>query len=178
MRFQREVLSALVACLVLATAARGGMVEHMELEQLCDNAARIFRGTVVDLDKGTVTAGGGQVPTLVYTIRVAEQFKGDVPTSADGNLFFTFTTVDLALIEAPRLVVGQDYLLLTTAPSSVGLSSTVGLEQGAFKIYDQGGTEVAVNGLGNVGLAQGLRGAIPYRDLAERVRTLVTGGVR
>jgi len=56
----------------------------------------------------------------------------------------------------PDLQVGSDYVLFTTAPSAVGLSTTVGLSQGLFHIFnDANGRELAANGLGNQGIFGG-----------------------
>jgi hypothetical protein len=50
----------------------------MNLQQMCNAAGRIFRGTVLGATEGTVTAGGGQLTTIVYRIRVSvPQFFSD-----------------------------------------------------------------------------------------------------
>lgn len=166
----------LLWCVLFAAPAQATTVEKMDLAQMCDVAGRIFRGTVVDTKKGTVSAGGGDVPVISYRVRIIEQLKGTFPTPSDGELILTITSVNLKAIEVPRLTVGQDYLLLTTTPSSVGLSTMVGLGQGTFKIYGEDDTELAVNALNNAGLANGLRGPTPYQDLAERIRTILRRG--
>ena len=43
------------------------------------------------------------------------------------------------------LAVGQTYLVFTTQPSGVGLSTTVGLGQGCFRLYGKGDSQMAVN---------------------------------
>jgi hypothetical protein len=92
----------------------------------------------------------------------------------------------------PDLAVGQTYLVMTTRPSSIGLSTTVGLGQGCFRISQVGKEELAVNEVNNNGLfrdmpgpsAPGLRslarsaaapasGPLSYADLAGRIRGLV-----
>ncbi|HSG40426.1 MAG TPA: hypothetical protein VLE27_12370, partial [Thermoanaerobaculia bacterium] len=87
--------------------------------------------------------------------------------------------------ELPRLQVGQDYLLLTTAPSAVGLSTTVGLGQGRFGLQGKPGQEVAVNDNRNLGLFRGMatagaksaeqpEGPVPYATLATIIRDIVS----
>ena len=41
----------------------------------------------------------------------------------------------------PQLAVGRTYLVFTTQPSEIGLSTTVGLGQGAFRINQVGKQE-------------------------------------
>ena len=50
--------------------------------------------------------------------------------------------------------MGREYLLFTTRPSQVGLSTTIGLGQGAFLIDDAGKEELTANAFGNMGLAR------------------------
>lgn len=155
--------------LLFLLPAEASMVRKMDLAEMSRAAGVILRGVVVDIDKTTVTAGGGNIPAITYHVEVSEQLKGSVPVSAEG-LRYSFTTVDLSAVDTPRLTVGQDYLLLLTAPSGAGLSTMVGLGQGAFKVYGAGNTEMAVNSVNNLGLATGLKGPVPYETLAARIR--------
>ena len=52
----------------------------------------------------------------------------------------------------PSSSVGHDYLLLTTPPSPIGLSTTIGLGQGSFQITGKAGQEMATNEDNNLGL--------------------------
>jgi hypothetical protein len=72
--------------------------------------------------------------------------------------------------DVPRLTMGSDYLLFTTAASSIGLSTTVGLGQGAFMVYSQDKQDWAVNQYENSGLGMGGGGAVPYADLVAEIR--------
>ena len=82
---------------------------------------------------------------------------------------------------------------MTTHPSRVGLSTTVGLGQGAFLITGKGEEEQAVNEFQNANLGgsedlaagpdphsfaaarAGVRGPIAYSELASQIRALVGG---
>lgn len=86
--------------------------------------------------------------------------------------------VNLKVIELPQLAVGQEYLLLITTPSRVGLSTVVGLSQGVFRLYDESDTQLAVNALNNRGLAAGMKGPVPYNDLVGRIRSSLRKGER
>ena len=61
-----------------------------------------------------------------------------------------------AFDDLPRFEQGHDYLILATTPSAAGLSTTVGLGQGAFKVGGKVGQEIAVNGNNNIGLYAGM----------------------
>jgi hypothetical protein len=187
---KKHALAAWAALFLAAPAAHATTLVQMNLAELTARSGRILRGTVVAVDAGTVEAGGGQVPMVAYRLAVADTLKGSRPAEGDrgvieirmvGLLRSTRTTEDHRsaplLLGLPELEMGQEYLLFATAPSRVGLSTTVGFGQGAFRIHGQGGAETAVNAFGNVGLfdrmAAPAAGPIPYSDLAGRVRGLV-----
>lgn len=196
----RKLLSCLLAVFALAvlwTPAQAATVLQLNLEQMVDRAARIFRGTVLSVKEGTVQAGGAALPTVTYRLRVDEAFKGTyqqvkglqiVEITMLGKLKQgqAATQRALPLIDLPRLQVGQDYLLLTTAPSAIGLSTTVGLGQGAFRVTGKPGQELAVNENHNLGLLRGMGGvsgsvtpnqnsggAVSYSALAAVIQGLV-----
>jgi hypothetical protein len=168
-------------------------VKHFDLGRMTASAARVFRGTVTDVRPGTVNVGGGVLETTVYRIEVTEIFKGEFATAKN----VTYAEVRMvgsmkvdsgstsarrfaAFRDMPRLKVGQDYLLFLTADSSVALTSPVGLAQGCFDIDTSIPSQPTANRLNNAGLVPDVeKGAIPYADLAERVRQIVatqTGG--
>ena len=184
----------LLAALGLASSARATTLTQMSLRDLARNAGRIFRGTVVAIDTGTVEAGGGALPIVTYRLSVDEAFKGDFPPVKSGGPAVVeirmVGTKDAAasgatrrlpvLRDVPRLVKGQDYVLFTTEPSRIGLSTTVGLGQGAFVLVGGGKEQVAVNAFNNTGLARGLRagllprgGPVPYGQLAQAIRSVL-----
>jgi hypothetical protein len=190
MRMIRALLCAgLIAALATTPRVEATTVKHFDLAKMTSSAARVFRGTVVDVRAGTVKVGGGELATTIYRIRVSETFKGDFATFKD------VTYADVEMIgdikarsgqanvrhfsifrDIPRLERDKDYLLFLTAESSVALSSPVGLAQGAFEIDTSIPSEPTANGVNNAGLAADLsRGAVPYADIAARVRALITG---
>ena len=77
--------------------------------------------------------------------------------------------------DIPRLDVGRDYLLFTSAASRIGLSTTVGLGQGCFDIVGS----AALNRAGNLGLFRNAvtpgpsKGPIAVDDLSSRIRTIL-----
>jgi hypothetical protein len=183
-------LTAATALLAFGSA-RATTLRHMSLKDLSTSADRIFRGTVVGIDEGTVTAGGGELPTVTYRLRVEEQFKGEFASDRDQAVVELRMLGSLKAASAsgssrrgsifrdlPKLKMGEDYVLFTTRPSSIGLSTTVGLGQGAFDIYGAGKTEEAVNAFGNVGLGGGANlpssGPVSYDQLARAIRAVLS----
>jgi hypothetical protein len=170
---------------------------QLNLEDLAARAGRIFRGTVVRIEPGAVEVGGGRLPTLTYTLRVEQAFRGEFE-ARKGERFATVTTLGKTpplqvgnlrrtspLLEIPRLEMGGSYLLFLTPPSAIGLSAPVGLGQGAFRITEKEGLDLAVNGHDNLGLFRGMTGAAPappgpirYGRLADllRARTAAATG--
>ncbi|MEM7479770.1 MAG: hypothetical protein AAF481_01240 [Acidobacteriota bacterium] len=164
------VLMASLTGILHGSRSDAAMVRALDLDELADQADRIFRGTVVSVDHGTAAVGGGQVPVIVYRLRVSEAFKGSFDQQ-DGQL-----VVDLRMVTSPeggdpasasrsrtfafmpRLELGGEYLLMVTKPSSAGLAAPVGLGQGTFVIDGFGDQARVRNGFGNTALA--------HRDLA------------
>jgi hypothetical protein len=160
---------------------------RLDLEQLAERAGKIFRGTVLDIRTGTVEAGGGALPTVTYVMRVDESFKGEFK-GEDGQATTEITMVGSikerlvqaggaqrfsVLPEIPRLELGGDYLLFTTPESAIGLSTAVGLGQGAFSIRVQNRQEYAVNALNNENLGLPSAGPVLYSELTARLLTLL-----
>lgn len=188
----RRVLTAAGAVLLASHASATTLVQ-MNLADLAGRADRIFRGTVLSVKAGTVKAGGGELPMVVYRLRVDEEFKGEfgegkekglVEVRMVGALKETRHT-DLQRFslwrDVPRLERGREYVLFTTRPSRIGLSTTVGLGQGAFRIVGAGKEEQAVNAFGNLGLSRGMpesplrsgAGPVPYADLARAIHSVL-----
>jgi hypothetical protein len=178
--------TVLIAALLATPQADATTVKHFDLKGLTSSAARVFRGTVVDVRAGKVKVGGGELPTTIYRIKVQESFKGDFATFKN----VTYTDVEMVgslktetsakglrhfslFRDVPRLQNGQDYMLFLTAESSIALSSPVGLAQGCFDIDTSLPEEPTANRLSNRGLAADISKAVPYAQLAERVRAIV-----
>ena len=143
--FRRRLLIA-GGLLLLAPQARATTLIQMNLADLAGRADKIFRGTVCQREDGTVDAGGGELPIVIYRVRVDERFKGDFGEGKQAEV------VEIRMVggkddpqqrnirnfslwrDVPRLERGREYVLFTTRPSAIGLSTTVGLGQGAFTI--------------------------------------------
>jgi len=193
----KHTIVGLAALFLVAPVAGATTLVQMNLADLSGRAGRIFRGTVVAVDAGTVKAGGGELPTVAYRIKVTDALKGEFAGAGDSK-YVVVRMIDPAqggertghvrrvspFRDLPVLERGREYLLFTTAPSRIGLSTTVGLGQGAFRIVGEGARAAAVNAYGNAGLfnrmgaalgrsAQPAAGPVAYGDMAARVRALV-----
>jgi hypothetical protein len=186
-RQRATIFGVLLAAMFAATpSARATTVKHFDLDRMTASAARVFRGTVTDIRPGTVRIGGADLATTTYRLRVVESFKGAFPT-VKGVAYAEITMIGSTKAEAdraglrhysifrdvPRLERGRDYLLFLTAESKVALTSPVGLAQGCFDIDTASPTQATSNRTGNAGLAAGIKGPVPYDDLAARVRAVV-----
>jgi hypothetical protein len=148
-----------LACVVAAPvwAERSAMTVPRSLNQLTDRASDIVRGTVVSarVEKHPEFTN---LDTVVVTLRVRDTLKGH----SQGTFTFRQYIWDIRdHYDAAGYRKGQDMLLLMIAPSPQGLSSPAGMDQGRFRIQrDRTGREVAVNGMGNARLLQGLQSAV------------------
>lgn len=186
---------AVSAVLAAAAPVQATTLIHFNLKDLATRSNLVFRGTVLSAKPGTVQAGGGELPTVTYRVRVDEAFKGEYPDPKNDR-----TLVEIRMVgsgkearangpvqllsvfrDVPRLEVGHEYVLFTTPPSELGLSTTVGLGQGTFSIMGGGKEEQAVNAFGNRGLNRGLsdsripsRGPVAYEQLAAAIRAVLS----
>jgi hypothetical protein len=185
----------LVAVALLGAApALAATVVSLNLHELTERADRIVLGTVLSVSPAAVVRiAGVDVPTVTYRVRVAEVLKGSVPEGdavgvvevrmLDGSGARPVSSRHRVIIPGmPALRQGHSYLLLTTRPGRGGLSSTVGLGQGAFLVTGSGEGALARNEVDNVTLFRDLdpeglpdRGPMSYRKLAERIRRSVEG---
>jgi len=188
---RRKICSYVLAAaslLILTAQVHATIMLQLNLEEMTGRADKIFRGTVINIQQSTIEAGGAELPTVTYRLRVEELFKGQAsevkgekavvqirmigsikpaPANKAGKVKFS------AFRDVPRLVMGGDYLLFTTSESSIGLSTTVGLGQGAFKVGPMEGELQAVNEFNNAGLGLNGAGPVEYVKLGEEIRALL-----
>lgn len=179
------------SALILTAQVQATMMLQLNLEELTARADKIFRGTVTDIQQGTIEAGGAELPMVTYKFKVEELFKGEATqvkgdkavmeirmigslvhskTDENGNLKFS------PFRDVPRLNKGSDYLLFTTQESSIGLTMTVGLGQGAFKVSPVDGARgeyQAVNEFNNAGLGLNGAGPVGYVELSAQIHALL-----
>ncbi|MBW2277538.1 MAG: hypothetical protein JRF63_08610 [Deltaproteobacteria bacterium] len=160
----------------------------MDLADLTLRAERIFRGTVISVEQGAIEAGGGELPAVTYRFEVEELYKGEASQVKGDRAIIEIRMVGSLKKEAaaqdgsvrfslfrdvPRFDEGGDHLLFTTPESAIGLSTTVGLGQGAFKVFPVDGVYRAVNEFNNAGLDLNGAGPVEYEMLRARIRALL-----
>ena len=177
--------------LILSAAVQATMMLQMNLEEMTGRADKIFRGTVINVQQGTIEAGGAELPAVTYRFKVEELFKGEatqvkgdkavmeirmigslVHSKADENGNMKFSPFR----DVPRLDEGGDYLLFTTPESAAGLSVTIGLGQGAFKVSPVDGADgeyLVVNEFNNAGLGLNGAGPVGYVELSTQIHALL-----
>ena len=136
-------------------------VKSVNLEQMVQGANRIFVGTCVAVEDGTVP--GTEIPIATYTFLVSERIKGvmgDTVTIRHFGVREPRMRGDQVLVQRvpgmPIYHVGQEVVLFLIEDSSLGLTSPVGLFQGVFAVQERDGKKVLQNGNQNLGLFKGL----------------------
>lgn len=183
--FRLTFLIALTALVIQPLAATTML--QLDLAQLTERAGRIFRGTVVDVEQGTIEAGGGELPAVTYRLRVDDLFKGEADIVKGDKAMIEIRMVgsikgakpvgDYVRLDTfrdvPKLKMGSDYLLFVTPQSEIGLSVSVGLGQGAFRVFPVDKEDFAVNEFNNGGLGLDGSGPVAYNELSARIRALL-----
>jgi hypothetical protein len=190
----RSAIALLIVGTVVATSSFAVTLVRMNLGDMVSRADRIFSGTVIEAHSGTVQAGGGDMPVMIYKVAVDDSFKGTfteikakkiaeitmlgklAPVARDGvQRFDHFDGI-------PILSVGRNYLLFQSRPSAIGLSSTIGLGQGNFQVAGKGPDAQVENEFGNAGLFAGMeivgapaRGPVSYSFMVEQIRAQLGG---
>lgn len=161
----------LASCLA-AQAQRGAITAPRNLAQLSSMADRIVQGRVV-------TAVVEPHPeyrnlkTVVVTLEVNDVLKGVASRTVTFRQFI-WDLRDIATTAGYR--GGDEVLLFLNRPTSLGLVTPVGLEQGRFRVRRSASGEVtAINGHGNVGLFDraATSGTLDTAKLSTQSRTAV-----
>ena len=165
-------------------------IAPMNLADLANRAQSVAHVTILSAEPGTVAVGGTDLPTITYRARVENGFKGDFLTKDGAQLLEITMLGDLkgeaqgsiqklsSISGLPTLQVGEQYLLFTTQPSSVGLSTTVGLGAGCFHISGDGDKALVVNEFDNAGVFQGMAGMpssgpVSYSALVSQLQSIL-----
>jgi hypothetical protein len=145
------VLSLIILLFFVASAfsQSGASTAPADLDQLVQGAQNIVRGQILS----ATIEPHPQFPnlqTVVITLSVTKVLKG----SAGSTL--TFRQFEWDSRDASSLAgykSAGEVLLFLNPVSQYGLTSTVGLEQGRFRVLPDGkGNRYVVNGRGNLGL--------------------------
>jgi hypothetical protein len=173
LRFRAVVLTLIILmCFVAPVFSQGGAsAAPTDLDQIVQRAQNIVRGRVIS----AAIEPHPQFPnlqTVVITLSVTRVLKG----AAGSTLVirqFQWDARDASSLAAYK---GEGEVLLFLNPvSQYGLTSTVGLEQGRFRVLqDEKGNRYVVNGRGNLELfsevpakaaARGIAFSKPVQDM-------------
>ena len=114
-------------------------------------------------EKTMIVSGKGEILYTSYSFRVSKAIKGDVDDTLELRQvsFPSYISGERKALEIPGMPsyrVGEEYVLVLTAESSLGLSVPVGLPQGCFRVSSnpKTGAKQISNGLNNAGLFDGM----------------------
>jgi hypothetical protein len=155
------ILTAIGLLTVGAAVADATKVKSVNLEKMIEEADRIFIGTCVAAEEGSLP--GSDIPITLYTFSVSERIKGAIGetlTIRQVGVRKPRIQGDEALVfripGMPVYQVGQEVVLFLAADSQLGLTSPVGLMQGAFTVEERDGRKMLQNGFQNGGLFNNL----------------------
>ena len=127
----------------------GASTAQADLDQLVQNAQNIVRGRVIS----AMIEPHPQFPnlkTVVITLSVTSVLKGSAGSTLTFRQF-QWDSRDASSMAGYKSA--GEVLLFLNPVSQYGLTSTVGLEQGRFRVLlDDKGNRYVVNGRGNLGL--------------------------
>lgn len=161
---------------------------RMNLESIIANAGMIVHGTVTNVTQETDPSTHVLVKRI--TIDVIENFYGPGGTTMTMTMLSGTTAKGVRRFsEIPEYSVGQEIVGMFYPPSSLGLTSPVGMGQGSFTVRTDGEQKIVVNGVKNSQLFNGMTHKallaksswsetppekISLSDLTATIRSLVT----
>ncbi len=184
-------LAATLSLLAAATSLRATSVKIVNISEMVQASNRVFHGRCLSARETTHSNG---LPIVEYTFLVTEGLKGTV--EGEEVVFrqvLGFGARGFGIAGLPVFRKGQELVLFLAADSRIGLTSPIGLSQGAFLVFkDQREKLAVVNGLKNLNLGHELeasrlqkmglkhsqaerirnQGPVSLEVLAEAVRTI------
>lgn len=147
------VLMALGAAWLAPPASLALSTRQLNMADMVRQSAEIVAGTVTGVGQGFDERG---LPYTEVTLAVAETIRGSAGATLVFRQFGLQTPIAAAegrkylgvVAGMPRYATGEQVVLFLTQPSPIGFRTTIGLEQGRFKL--RGGN--FENGVDNAGL--------------------------
>jgi hypothetical protein len=156
------VLSLFISSTTFATK-----VIHQNVVDMARLAGTVFVGACTEAAVERVPFGTGSLPCTRYVFDVLEPVKG-----APGSrvMFRQLGTPSGAghVVGMPEYRVGESYLLFLLPESSAGLTSPVGLYQGAFEIVSGEDGQQLLNLQDNLGVFHGVDASTTLLSEDER----------
>ena len=191
MRMTTTWFAATLSLLAATTSLRATSVKIVNLSEMVQASNRVFHGRCLSAREITHSNG---LPIVEYTFLVTDGLKGTV--EGEKVVFRQvqgFGARGFGIAGLPAFRKGQDLVLFLAADSRIGLTSPIGLSQGAFSVFeDRRGKLAIVNGFRNLNLTHelepsrlhkmclehsqaellGNQGPISLQALSEAVRTI------
>lgn len=136
---------------------------HLNLEELTNEARTVFSGTCIEvneIEKDKLA----KLPVIEYTFKIDEGIKG-----VKNKKKIKFRQWK-ATVKNGGYVLGEKYVLFLHGNSELALTSPVGFLQGQFQIFEDNGSKVVKNKIGNFGLVENPR---TRRKLSLKDKSLV-----
>ncbi len=173
--FTVAVIVSLAATFCVSSAAhaqRGAITLPRNLADLSANAGQIIQGRVVS---ATVEPDPryNHLQTLVLTLAVDDVLKGQAPTTFTFREFL-WDVRDIS--DRAGYHLGDEVLLFLNRPTTLGLVTPVGLQQGRFRVVKGAdGQDYAINANQNSGLFDNVvrSGALNAAKLSAKSRATV-----
>ncbi|HWP49910.1 MAG TPA: hypothetical protein VNM22_22340 [Candidatus Limnocylindrales bacterium] len=172
---------------ILSYPAFAVTILPMSLVEMIDRADKIFVGICLSVQPDSIILEQTPLPVTTYTFEVIEPLKGTLPKKITFSQVGVNASSDLAISQSipgkpvripfhipgmPTYHPGEEVLLFLSGESRIGLTSPVGLLQGAFFARKDkiSGKKFLVNGIQNAGLMPGHEGPWPFEDLLAQIR--------
>lgn len=173
--FTVAVIVSLAATFCVSSAAhaqRGAITLPRNLADLSSNAGQIIQGRVVS---ATVEPDPryNHLQTLVLTLAVDDVLKGQAPATFTFREFL-WDVRDIS--DRAGYHLGDEVLLFLNSPTTLGLVTPVGLQQGRFRVVKGAdGQDYAINANQNSGLFDNVvrSGALDAAKLSAKSRAAV-----
>lgn len=157
-------LLAVMPVLFVPEPGQATRMLHRNLMEIVEISKRVFVGRCSSVNEGAIEFdNGGKLYYTEYTFEVSESIKGRVGSSITFRQLGLRNPIQIDATRAslqhipgmPMYRENEEYMLFLIGDSRLGLTTPVGLFQGAFTIrIDKYGAETATNGFLNRGLFQ------------------------
>ena len=171
------ILATLLVVTFCRSDAYASSVKVSNLESMVQSAGEVFVGTCLAVQPSQIKFQGQFLPVTRYRFWVSESLKGGSskehilvqmgwPSSLTQSRGNTTSRLPLVFDGMPEYMVGREYILLLTAPSTLGLSSPIGMQQSVFQSWeDKFGNKSWESQIAQPELLTGI--SIEYRPLGE-----------
>jgi len=178
MKLRTAMFGTLCAVLLLVPSLHAQRTVRLSLESIVAKAGSAFHGTVLRTVRETDPATSLTVDRITFA--VAEDLLGGTPGEVTVTMVAgTDARGRRTLSELPRFAPGDEVVAMFHTPSTLGLTSPVGMGQGTFRVTGTAqGKRVTLSPAQRERFAArstasaGGTGQVPLNDFLAAVRTL------